>query len=477
MKKIIRCVFDIKILGIFLIIYSCTTKTSVIATAPIPKDLSLAFQKNTTFVHKLEYTFEKNITPRFEIITDVSKGTLSIDETAQSFSYVPNNNFVGKDFFIYKIHLGTTHSRTATIELDVGGVNNAPVISGTPLSILVTEDVVYSGGFSASDAEADTISFVLVSSPSHGNINLSNDGTYTYTPDGSYVGTDSFSIKVSDGNLDSSTAVVTVNVQEACPSNYIRIGANATLGTATFCVMKFEARNDGSGNPVSTSSGNPWTSIDRPTAKTECTDLGADYDLISNREWMSIAYLAEMRPENWSGDEVANGNMIQGHSDLNPNNVLGVGDVSDDYDGTGDDESGNWEQRRTLVLSDSDKIWDLAGNVLEWVDWSTGGVLSKGFLCASSGFYEFRDIATFCPSANILDYLPLDPEGIGANYDATYGLGIIYGTDNAAQGVPLRGGYYQSNSGATFYSGVYSLLLDVVEADSAPAIGFRCVKR
>lgn len=40
--------------------------------------------------------------------------------------------------------------------------------------------------------------------------------------------------------------------QDDCPDGYIFVYGNTTLGTNDFCVMKYEAKNDGSGNAVST---------------------------------------------------------------------------------------------------------------------------------------------------------------------------------------------------------------------------------
>ena len=46
----------------------------------------------------------------------------------------------------------------------------------------------------------------------HGTVTLGADGSYTYTPDQDYAGSDSFSFKANDGQADSSAATVSITV-------------------------------------------------------------------------------------------------------------------------------------------------------------------------------------------------------------------------------------------------------------------------
>ena len=43
---------------------------------------------------------------------------------------------------------------------------------------------------------------ILVSGPAHGTLTLNADGSFSYTPDANYNGTDSFTYKASDGSGD-----------------------------------------------------------------------------------------------------------------------------------------------------------------------------------------------------------------------------------------------------------------------------------
>src|SRR5439155_24726742 len=64
-----------------------------------------------------------------------------------------------------------------------------------------------------SDVDGDMLSAVLVSGPAHGTVNLSSNGSFTYTPAPNYNGPDSFTYSARDpGGLLSAPATVSLNV-------------------------------------------------------------------------------------------------------------------------------------------------------------------------------------------------------------------------------------------------------------------------
>ncbi|UCH49236.1 MAG: DUF4347 domain-containing protein, partial [Betaproteobacteria bacterium] len=75
-----------------------------------------------------------------------------------------------------------------------------------------------------------TVNTTPVSGPSNGTLTLQADGTFTYTPDPDFHGTDSFVYEVSDsgGNTSQATATITVNPLDDAP-----VGVPAISGTTT----------------------------------------------------------------------------------------------------------------------------------------------------------------------------------------------------------------------------------------------------
>jgi lysophospholipase L1-like esterase len=66
-----------------------------------------------------------------------------------------------------------------------------------------------------SDSNADPLSALLVSGPSNGSLNLAANGGFSYTPQQGFTGTDAFTYRVNDGNLNSNTVTVSINVSQA----------------------------------------------------------------------------------------------------------------------------------------------------------------------------------------------------------------------------------------------------------------------
>ena len=62
------------------------------------------------------------------------------------------------------------------------------------------------------DGDGDALRAVLVSGPANGSLNLNADGTFSYTPDPNWAGTDSFTYKTNDGISDGIAATVSIVV-------------------------------------------------------------------------------------------------------------------------------------------------------------------------------------------------------------------------------------------------------------------------
>ncbi|MCK5526664.1 MAG: tandem-95 repeat protein, partial [Candidatus Latescibacteria bacterium] len=64
-----------------------------------------------------------------------------------------------------------------------------------------------------SDPEGNNLTAVLVNDVSNGTLTLDADGSFTYTPDADFNGTDIFTYKANDGELNSDEATVTITVK------------------------------------------------------------------------------------------------------------------------------------------------------------------------------------------------------------------------------------------------------------------------
>ncbi len=147
-------------------------------------------------------------------VTDVSApqhGTVTINDDG-TVRYTPAENYNGADSFTYTISDGNGGTSTATVNVCVKPVNDAPVAADdsakTDEDTSITIDVLAND----SDADGDTLSIESHDQPANGTVTLNDDGTFSYTPNADFSGTDTFTYTVTDGNGGTSTATVTVVV-------------------------------------------------------------------------------------------------------------------------------------------------------------------------------------------------------------------------------------------------------------------------
>jgi VCBS repeat-containing protein len=154
------------------------------------------------------------------LVSGPSHGMLTLNGDG-SFTYTPDPHYNGADSFTYKASDGTLDSNVATVSLTVNRVNHAPVAVDDSYS--TNEDTQLNGSSvlaNDTDVDADSLTAVLVSGPAHGTLSLNSDGTFTYSPAADFSGSDSFTYKANDGQLDSNvaTATITVNAVNDAPS-------------------------------------------------------------------------------------------------------------------------------------------------------------------------------------------------------------------------------------------------------------------
>jgi len=140
-------------------------------------------------------------------------GVLNLNSDG-SFTYLPDPDFTGQDLFTYLADDGEL-SGLATVRINVGGVNDAPVaVNDAYVTEEDTELVVTAPGVlvNDTDVEGNSLTAILVSGPAHGGLSLNADGSFSYTPEANYTGTDSFTYKANDGEMDSGVATVTITI-------------------------------------------------------------------------------------------------------------------------------------------------------------------------------------------------------------------------------------------------------------------------
>jgi VCBS repeat-containing protein len=201
---------------------------------------------------------------------DVANGTLILNADG-TFDYTPNIDFNGSDSFTYFANDGTVNSASsAAVTITVDPINDAPV-AVQESAYTVNEDASIIAGASVlandTDADADTLTAVLENDVANGTLTLNADGTFDYTPNADFNGSDSFTYFANDGTVNSaSSAAVTITVDPINDAPVFSVdplnAANATENAAYSDMIAGSATDtDGDTLTYSKVSGPDWLTV------------------------------------------------------------------------------------------------------------------------------------------------------------------------------------------------------------------------
>ena len=148
------------------------------------------------------------------LVTQASNGVVSLSPDG-SFTYTPNVGFLGSDSFTYEADDGDFSSR-ADVTIAVELMNTAPSAVDDSYSVKINEVLTVSPTLGVlandNDTDGDQLTATLVDQPENGTLALNSDGSFTYRPDDSFVGIDSFSYMARDGDANSNLAAALIDV-------------------------------------------------------------------------------------------------------------------------------------------------------------------------------------------------------------------------------------------------------------------------
>jgi hypothetical protein len=177
-------------------------------------------------------------------VGNATHGTVSLSNG--NITFTPAANYNGPASFTYTVSDGQGGSTTATVNVNVTAVNDAPVAGND--AVTTTEDtplVLASSALLGNDSDVDgnPLSVTAVGNATHGTVSLSN-GHITFTPAANYNGPASSPHTVSDGRGSTATATVNVNGGgERCSRREQRLG-DGDRGHAARAVAGHALGND-----------------------------------------------------------------------------------------------------------------------------------------------------------------------------------------------------------------------------------------
>lgn len=201
--------------------------------APVANLQSITTNEDTTFSGTLTATDADGDTLTYSAgLVAATHGTVTINPNG-TFTYAPAANYNGPDSFSFKVNDGTVNSVDALVTVTVTAVNDAPI--ATPTNITTNEDTPVVGTLSATDADNDVLTYAIgANTPNHGTVVIAPNGTFTYTPDANYNGTDTFSFTANDGTTNSAPATVTITITGVNDAPVVVDGSNTQAHDTQF---------------------------------------------------------------------------------------------------------------------------------------------------------------------------------------------------------------------------------------------------
>lgn len=108
---------------------------------------------------------------------------------------------------------GATSTQSFTLTVLDFSVNTAPVAKADSITLDEGTGATFSLLANDTDANGDALTAILTTAPAHGTLVKNADGTFSYTPDKDWFGTDSFAYVASDGKATSAPTTVTLTVR------------------------------------------------------------------------------------------------------------------------------------------------------------------------------------------------------------------------------------------------------------------------
>ena len=219
-----------------------TLTVTPVNDAPIAANVSVTTPEDVIFNGTLTATDVDGPSMTFTKATNPAHGTVVVNPDG-TYVYTPVANYNGPDSFNYTVSDGAGGTVTRTVTINVTPVNDAPIAVDDAFS--GNEDTVINGDVTPGtagqdrDIDGDTITVVdadgnpgngisPVSGPANGTVVLNANGTFAYTPNANFHGTDSFRYRISDGNGGFAEATVTLTVR---PVNDAPTAANGSATT------------------------------------------------------------------------------------------------------------------------------------------------------------------------------------------------------------------------------------------------------
>ena len=145
--------------------------------------------------------------------TGPSNGMLVFNSDG-SFTYTPTAGFSGNDSFTYTVTDVDNETDNAQVSITVTA-NVLPVANADTFTVDENEELTDDVSINDTGLDDTPVTFAEQTGPSNGTLDFNSDGSFTYTPNADFFGSDGFTYSIADVDNDTATAQVVITVEEA----------------------------------------------------------------------------------------------------------------------------------------------------------------------------------------------------------------------------------------------------------------------
>ncbi|AOW10369.1 Ig-like domain-containing protein [Flavobacterium gilvum] len=367
-----------------------------------------------------------------------------------TYTYTPDTNWYGTETINYQICDADGDCAKATLTITVNSVNEFPTaVSDTATT---NEDSPISGNVATNDSPSNDSGNVwsLVGDNGgalHGTVTMTPDGSYTYTADANWYGTETINYQVcaADGDCSNATITITVNSVNELPS-----AVNDTASTAEDTPLSGNVTtNDSSSND----GGNEWSLVG--------DNGGALHGTITMTPDGSYTYTPDA---NWYGTETINYQVCDGDGDCAKATLtITVSSVNEFPTAVNDTATTNEDSQLSGKVSDNDSPSNDGGNVWSLVG-NNGGALHGTITMTPDGSYTYTPDANWYGTETI-NYQVCDADGDCAKATITITINpvdefpsAVNDTATTNEDSPIRGSVSGNDSPSNDAGNIWSLV-------------------
>ena len=181
--------------------------------APELHNTRASLKEDTSFLWDLSKADREGDTIGVEITVGPNSGHVEFLPELASLRYTPSADFFGADTLSIRLSDEHGNFKDYQLAIEVQAVDDPPRPQAQ--SVSAKAGTTHKGQLANQDIDGDSLTYAVLQTTSNGALTLNANGSYSYTPNAGFSGTDKFTYQVSDSNGNTAQSEVQISVAKA----------------------------------------------------------------------------------------------------------------------------------------------------------------------------------------------------------------------------------------------------------------------